>query len=544
MISFLCTLVVFKIPRSIVQESYNETFDTTTIIKSLLAQANTEISIEEQSIIDEVIINSQAVELGVQPTSSRLNDQQSADACLTAGNIRSKQELMEGLTDAPQSNEDLGRYVGYGQKEFTSKGNAVYRLLKLFFPTSETCYGFDQAEKLLCSNATAVDNFDIHALSDIYLKLENPESQGGLLLKTAIEAFNTSGEAETFNPLEYRDYIVALRQFYQAYAISSKADSLSIPYRYLVPTNIIFNRSLQNLSSYYTDLGFTWIVIFIILIVALPYAIIKKDKTLISLSLTTLIGRGIWRIIGSAILRYGTVLISWTIMTLVAFFMTLHSKKEDKKLYLILGIILLAIVIQLFLNFIRIASQGATGPFVEYKGSFGQEMVLTSQLQQKTKTIFPYSAKHVFNLQFPQYNPIIKALDGRANEDGIAIEGTYIQYFLPNQRNIQGGATSNLRKYASDNDLCKAYWRFKEDNITYFIIDQNIGSVGMGEGNESLFQRFFAKLDPVSGVIEEYGAIANLVRLAQAGYLDLISTNNIGTYYAFKLTDEEIKQYF
>ncbi len=66
----------------------------------------------------------------------------------------------------------------------------------------------------------------------------------------------------------------------------------------------------------------------------------------------------------------------------------------------------------------------------------------------------------------------------------------------------------------------------------------------MGEGNESLFHRFFAKLDPISGEVEEYGAIGNLIRLSQAGYLDLISTNNIGTYYAFRLTDAEIKQFF
>ncbi len=202
-----------------------------------------------------------------------------------------------------------------------------------------------------------------------------------------------------------------MRQFYQSFAIKSSTESLAIPYRYLVPNNIIFNRSLQNLSSYYTDLGFAWILLFIILIVALPYAIVKKDKTLIALSLTTLIGRAIWREIASAILWYGTVLISRTMMTLTAFFISLHSKKENKKLNLILGIVLIAIAIQIFLNFIRISSQGASGPFVRYKGNFGQETLFTNEGKAVTKTIFPYSAKHVFNLQFPQYNPIISALE-------------------------------------------------------------------------------------------------------------------------------------
>jgi hypothetical protein len=62
----------------------------------------------------------------------------------------------------------------------------------------------------------------------------------------------------------------------------------------------------------------------------------------------------------------------------------------------------------------------------------------------------------------------------------------------------------------------------------------------MGEGNESLFNRFFAKLDPVKGTIQEDGAISSLVRLQQAGYINLFSTNNLGAKYAFTLDDADL----
>jgi hypothetical protein len=46
--------------------------------------------------------------------------------------------------------------------------------------------------------------------------------------------------------------------------------------------------------------------------------------------------------------------------------------------------------------------------------------------------------------------------------------------------------------------MCKSYQRLKAANLKYLVIDPNIGTVVMGEGNESLFNRFFAKKDPVT----------------------------------------------
>jgi len=80
---------------------------------------------------------------------------------------------------------------------------------------------------------------------------------------------------------------------------------------------------------------------------------------------------------------------------------------------------------------------------------------------------------------------------------------------------------------ASDGDSCKSAQRLKNANIKYLVIDPNIGTVVMGPGNESLFNRFFAKRDPVTGKIQDDGAISDLVKLWKAGYVKLFSTNNL-----------------
>jgi hypothetical protein len=66
----------------------------------------------------------------------------------------------------------------------------------------------------------------------------------------------------------------------------------------------------------------------------------------------------------------------------------------------------------------------------------------------------------------------------------------------------------------------------------------------MGEGNESLFNRFFAKKDPVTGKIQEDGAISTLVKLWKAGYIKLFNSNNLGAKYAFSVSDETINAAF
>lgn len=147
----------------------------------------------------------------------------------------------------------------------------------------------------------------------------------------------------------------------------------------------------------------------------------------------------------------------------------------------------------------------------------GTTTEISTDLQQKEVVKSGYGWKDVFDLQFPHYNKFINYVEDRDDTDGILIAGTYIQYFLKNQHNIKGdGMLDWFREQNSDGNLCKSYQRLKNNNLKYLVIDPNIGTVVMGDGNESLFNRFFAKRNAVSGKIEDDGAISNLVKLWKA----------------------------
>lgn len=193
----------------------------------------------------------------------------------------------------------------------------------------------------------------------------------------------------------------------------------------------------------------------------------------------------------------------------------------------------------------RISSQWAWSVFVWYKWNVWTQQIIDDNLQPQNKTKLWYWRKDIFNLQFPQYNPIINSLANRNNEDWVTIAGTYIQYFLGNQRNIKSDwMLSDFWKNTSDWNLCKTYWRLKNDNTRYLIIDPNIWTVTMWEWNETLFYRFFGKLNKNETEIEMDGTIITLIRLANLGYLNLLSTNNIWSKYAFVLDDNTIREYF
>ena len=549
-----------------------------------LIDSNTVDSIDEQNMVDSITLNSK--------------DDKTFSQCTTDGDIYSDEELSENLQELKgwQWWEDLWRYIWYGWKEFGKnhllsisedianswwfkffkafwpktdisdldnswnviyEKNLAYWILKTLWPTSDTCYGTNHDAKILCNNANVIDNFKIDDLRAIYENwIKDKDWEAWLLLKDALDAYDKAKSEWrlwfwTSNTAVFHDEIVNLRQYYQSHSISSDEDSVNIPYRYLVPLNISFNWSLQNLSSYYTDIGFFWIIVYVFLIIALPYAIIKKDKILTSIALTTIIGWWIRWIIWSAILRYGTVLISWTMIT-TALFRDRILQRDGENSPRIIPRLLIVVVwiffwLQILFNFLRIASQWASTVFVWYKWNVGSEVVIDDNLQQtdKQKIKYGYTAQNIFNLQFPQYNPIIHALANRDNDDGVIIAWTYIQYFLWNQWNIKWDwMLSNFWKNTSDWDLCKTYRRLKKDNTRYLIIDPNIWTVTMWEWNETLFYRFFGKLNAEKTGIEMDGTITTLIRLAQNGYLKLLSTNNLWSKYAFTVDDDTIRAYF
>ena len=223
------------------------------------------------------------------------------------------------------------------------------------------------------------------------------------------------------------------------------------------------------------------------------------------------------------------------------------DKWESPKIIPWILIVLVWIIfwIQIIFNFLRIASQWAGSVFVWYKWNVGITQFVDDNLQPTNKTKYWYTAKNIFDLQFPQYNPIINALADRDDKDWVIVAWTYIQYFLWNQWNIKWDwMLWGFWKNSSDWDLCKTYWRLKNDNTRYLIIDPNIWTVTMGEWNETLFYRFFGKLSSDESNIEIDWTIITLVRLAKNGYLKLLSTNNLWSKYALIMDDNTIRNYF
>ena len=599
-ICFLIPLVILKLPRTTISQMRINSYSFWNSLKSVFLSMDTVNNKEEDNkklLAQNTSLYSSVVDSGIVDAnvSDSSTSQESFAQCKKAWKIYSDEELNENLQEIIgwQWWEDFGRYIWYGWKEFNKvhllnvdkdmgdknrfkffkslwpkssectwskdgkntvcENNLAYGIMKLFWPTSETCYGFNHDAKVLCNNADAIDNFKIDNLRWIYDNwIKDKDWEAWLLLKEAIDAYD---KAQSERKIWYSNYdlfyseIVNLRQYYQAHSILSTDDAIYIPYRYLVPLNISFNWSLQNLSSYYTDIGFFWVIIYIFLLIALPYAIVKKDKFLTSIVLTTLIWRWIWWIIWSSILWYGTVLISWTMISIVLFWDKILRKDENDYYnyasWVLIILIWIIFWLQIIFNFLRISSQWANSVFVRYKWNVGNEQLIDENLDPTIKIKHWYSWKDIFNLQFSQYTPIIHALAGRKNEDWIIIAWTYIQYFLWNQWNIKSDSMLlNFWRNTSDWDLCKTYRRLKNENTRYLIIDPNIGTVTMWEWNETLFYRFFGKLNSIKTRIDKDGTITTLIRLYKAGYLKLLSTNNLWSKYAFTLDDNTIKNYF
>ncbi len=545
--TLIITLLVFKWPNMLIKQVNDHTLSPGTFIKSiLLGKQETKVllaatdtkALAQQTAVDETIL-----------ATSNLSPDQCKQMTFT------KEELNADVKKAVTSNEDVGRYVGYGRKEISKNGrfNLGYGLLRIFYPKNNVCYGTDRQAKKLCTNAQAIENFNVPTLKTLFAQAK-PWTEVYGLLSWALAAYQEKWSGTVINPTEYRDQIVALRQYYQNHAIKTEAGKISVPYRYLVPFNVVFNRSLQNLSSYYTDIGFVRLLIFMLLVLGFVYALFnakrfRQDTNLVVLSSVTIIGRAIRWIIGWGIVRYGMGLVMRTVIAVAMILRDMfeHSTDEKEKtmIYILMFLFVIRGLVQLILNFVRISSQGGTGPFLRYKMNNGKSVEISTSLQQKEIVKAGYGRKDVFDLQFPHYNKFINYVKNRKNTDGVLIAGTYMPYFLDNQRNIKNdGMLSRFREQNSDGNMCKSYQRLRDNNLKYLVIDPNIWTVVMGEGNESLFNRFFAKKDPVTGKIEEDGAISNLVKLRKAGYINLFSTNNLWAKYAFSLDDAAFKAKF
>jgi hypothetical protein len=87
---------------------------------------------------------------------------------------------------------------------------------------------------------------------------------------------------------KFSNDILDISQYYQSKSIKFSEDKLYWPYQYLVPLNISYNRSLQNLSSYYTDIGFVWLIMWFLVLLGFIYSILTKNRLLFSLTLSNI----------------------------------------------------------------------------------------------------------------------------------------------------------------------------------------------------------------------------------------------------------------
>jgi hypothetical protein len=504
-----------------------QTYESRSEDKLLLAQVTWDKhDLENQSLIDEHVYKEETQDLTLSQCLLEMYDQDDLD---------STKQTAPGNT----LSEDVGRYVGFWWREF-KKTRIGWAILKLLFWKNNACYWWDSDWKILCKNANLIEKENIKGLEKLAEESLDRNWQAYQLIENLIE-WNASWE-------DLRDYYSAIETYYKEHSIKTTKSSVYIPYRYIVPLNIVFNRSLQNHSSYYTDIGLIWLCVFAIMLLGLFYAICtynKKRKQLLILGFSTIIWWIIWWAIAGGIVRYGLWLIIWSSFTIAVFFQEWRLEKDDSLhmwVWAVIWLFALWLFFQWMLNASRIASQSSTGPFWWYKSNVWEKQEITNELAYKTTKVYNYDANEVFSLQFGQYQPFLNAVKWRLDEDGILIAGTYIQYFLENWKNIiADNMLTVFWENVSDFNSCRGYQRLKNLNIKYLIIDPNIWTVGRSwEGNESLFHRFFARLSEDEQKIQTHWAITMLIKMAQEWYLDLIYTNNIWAKYAFELSDSEL----
>jgi len=486
-------------------------------------------------------------------------------ACSLEGQWISDPEMLyTTTTSAPGDvyNEDVGRYVW-----FWWKGNAETDARRKIIPLIEPlwafwmepgCYWFNlfapsyaKDAKSLCEVEASVNSLDLNTLQSLYASVSNSTLHKGVPVKDILWEIVTWLESST-NPVNnltaLRPQLQSLQAFMQENTIkvinNNGIQEVYAPYKYLVPSNITFNRSLQNLSSYYTDIGVVWLFMLYFVVLGLVYGMIHFEKKLIWLSLATLFGWSLWWLIWWAILWYAIWLIIWTIIAFIAFLYVILEEEEDEdslehalKILFIVCILVFA-WFQMILNMVRISSQWGGGAFLWYKTGYGQVETFGDNLQPTTTLDRSFGADNVFDMQFRHYKKFLWLANTSLPKDWSLIAGTYARYFVEDQTNVKYDQFLTwLWEMFSDGDACKSYLRLQDQNIKYIVVDPNIWTVVQWGWNQSLFDRFFARVDAGSNTLIEHGVMTMLVNLYQQWYVRYVSSNNIGAKYAFTLPD-------
>lgn len=259
----------------------------------------------------------------------------------------SKEDLYKNLKEPPGSafNEDVGRYIGYGRRTFNNPWWG--------FLIGNGCHAFASDAKILCENADILETPTATGLQDLYAQL--PE---GSTAKAMFDnLFAASGENDA---LQATDVMKNIKAYYQDKSWYKEDGKVSLPFTALVPFNVTFNWSLQNLTSYYTDIGVIWLLCLFIVLIGFIYSIVEWNKQLFAVTLSTLGGWTLWWVAGGAILWYSLGVIIWTIIATVLVLYTFGKGNNafQKKLFTLMIVVFAFIgLYQLMLNFIRISSQ-------------------------------------------------------------------------------------------------------------------------------------------------------------------------------------------
>lgn len=491
--------------------------------------------------------------------------------------------LYENLLKAWGDNykEDVWRYVWYWRRSYNNPYWWIF-----FKPFAWKCLWLNPVAVKLCNNQSSIDNLKLDELKILLSKIDN-NSDWYKYLKNFINAFSqedlTSQESIKKAVGNNYDIVTSLKDFINDNSIrvqkvcfvavwSAKLDKLKddclvqedssivwkevinqilidIPYNYLKVFNITFNWSLQNESSYYTDIWFVWLIVYFFVIVWFIYWVWNSNKLLITLNWVSVLGWIVWNLIWWWILWYWIWLIIWSILSFIIFILILVINLANNKklrIYFEIAVYFLVtlILLQIFLNFVRISTQWWEGPFLHYKTWMWKQTEVTEDLNQK-QVIKPwYSSSDIFALQFPHYNKFIKLSDSRKDWEVVFLAWTYARYFLKKQDWIIADQMLNwLWELFSDFDVNKSYARLIDKKIKYIAIDPNIWTVVMWWWNISLFDRFFAKINQLNGSFEQDWVITMLSRLVSDNKISLVSTNNLSIKYAYTLSDEQISSF-
>lgn len=543
-LTILAVMIIFKWPFALVQQILNNwSINIPQAIRTIFL-SNTSEKDESQRILLASNVSPATLAKNEVGTGSTWGTESKVAVVSTVSNEQARmqclstewtKDLYRDLKTAwnDGANEDLGRYVWYWQKAFKNL------LLLSWLP--KWCYSIYEDARELCSKIAWIDTAN---KTNVIAILDTAKSS----VKNDTRLDEWIAWLQSADQLAETRIKRAIIAYVQSNTILVTDKDIAIPYKFLVPFNVTMNWSLQNLSSYYTDIGIMWLLGLLLAIIWLIYGILVKNKKLLHLSLITLGAWAVWRVVASSIIWYSLWLIIWTIVAILVFVHTILSTKNAKNVleynvtYGIVWLLILWWVIQLVMNLYRIASQWAGWPFGWYKSNVGERYVINDQLMAERQIKIGFNANDVLNLQFPHYKGIKSILNTRGDNEWVVIAGTYLQYFIDDQSNVQSDwFLSIFWENISDNNVCNSYLRLKDQKKKYIVIDPNIASVVMSDSNKTLFERFYAVLTP-EGNLKQHGTLTMIQALTQQWYLKLLYTNNLITKYAFILSDAQLSQ--